>query len=43
MLSVPVAFFELSSINNFFTCPILGTRGGLSGKRSGLINGNAGT
>ena len=43
MLSVLVAFFKLSSINNFFTYPILGTRGELSGKPSGLINGNAGT
>ena len=44
MLSVPVVFFfELSSFNNFFTCSILGTRGELSGKSSGLINDNAGT
>ena len=43
MLSVPVAFFELSFFNNFFTCSILGTRGELSGKPSGLINDNAGT
>ena len=38
MLYVPVAFFELSSISNFFTCLMLGTRGELSSKPSGCLN-----
>lgn len=43
MLSVPVAFLELNSFNNFFTCSKIGKRGELSAKPLGLINDNAGT